>query len=47
VLSHRSDVKLVLIYSWNEYHERTEIEPAGATGAYLLNLTSRYANMLG
>lgn len=47
VLSHQSDVKLVLIYSWNEYHERTEIEPAGATDAYLLNLTTRYASVLG
>jgi len=27
VLKHRSSVRIVAIYSWNEYHERSEIEP--------------------
>ena len=27
VLKHRDSVKCVLIYSWNEYHERSQIEP--------------------
>src|SRR5207253_5756229 len=27
VLSRKSDVNLVTIYSWNEYHERSSIEP--------------------
>ena len=27
VLSHRNSIKCVLIYSWNEYHERSQIEP--------------------
>ena len=48
VLGHRSEVKLVLIYSWNEYHERTAIEPhldgnSTAPENYLLNVTSTYA----
>lgn len=51
VLSHSSEVNLVLIYSWNEYHERTEIEPhfdatALANSTYLLNLTSDYLRKL-
>lgn len=27
VLGQKNDVRLVLLYSWNEYHERTAIEP--------------------
>jgi hypothetical protein len=27
VLAHTDDVKLVMLYSWNEYHERSELEP--------------------
>jgi hypothetical protein len=51
VLAHRSDVKLVLIYSWNEYHERSEIEPnydynSIISPAYLLDLTDRYTSEL-
>jgi hypothetical protein len=52
VLAHVSQVKLVLIYSWNEYHERSEIEPHadytdGAAGAsYLLGLTAQYVSSL-
>ncbi len=47
VISHRSQVKLVLIYSWNEYHERSAIEPhydgTSAEGySYLLNVTAAY-----
>jgi hypothetical protein len=26
-IQHRSSVNLVLLYGWNEYHERTELEP--------------------
>jgi hypothetical protein len=44
-------VKLVLVYSWNEYHERSAIEPhddpTGLVPAgYLLNVTSAYAARL-
>jgi hypothetical protein len=51
VLSHMSQVKLVLVYSWNEYHERSAIEPhddpTGLVPAgYLLNVTSAYVAML-
>ncbi len=51
VLSHRNEVRLVLIYSWNEYHERTEIEPhvdgdSMIPGNSLLNVTSAYAASL-
>lgn len=51
-LSHQKTVKLVLIYSWNEYHERTEIEPhndstASVSDAYLLNMTRSYVAQLG
>ncbi|MDG6983103.1 MAG: hypothetical protein JRN28_00895 [Nitrososphaerota archaeon] len=51
VLGHSSEVKLVIIYSWNEYHERTAIEPhVDATAAvgpsYLANLTASYISEL-
>jgi hypothetical protein len=51
VLGHMPQVKLVLVYSWNEYHERSAIEPhddpTGLVPAgYLLNVTSAYAAML-
>jgi hypothetical protein len=47
VLNNTPEVKLVLVYSWNEYHERTAIEPhqdltAHVNPVYLLNLTARY-----
>jgi len=47
VLNNTPEVKLVLVYSWNEYHERTAIEPhqdltANVNSNYLLNLTARY-----
>ena len=50
-LTHRDGVKLVLIYSWNEYHERTAIEPqvdgTSTLGEdYLLNLTAGFVSML-
>ncbi len=52
VLGHVKTVSLILIYSWNEYHERTEIEPhVDATAAvgtgYLGNLTAQYVSELG
>ena len=51
VISHSSQVKLVLIYSFNEYHERSEIEPHAdftngtISSTFLLNLTARYAGI--
>ena len=52
VIDHRSQVSLVLIYSWNEYHERTAIEPhtdftANVNSTYLLDLTAQYIPELG
>ena len=46
VLGQKS-VSLVLLYSWNEYHERTAIEPhvdatASVNSTYLLDLTTHY-----
>ncbi len=52
VIAHSNQVKLVLIYSFNEYHERTEIEPHidytnNTVGpSYLLDLTAKYASEL-
>jgi hypothetical protein len=52
VITHRSQVQLVLIYSWNEYHERSEIEPhtdytnTTVGPSYLLGLTVHYASSL-
>ena len=51
VLNHSTSVKLVLIYGWNEYHERTSIEPHIDGGSkvpcdYFLNLTSIFADEL-
>lgn len=47
VLSNEHAVKLVLIYSWNEYHERTAIEPhfdatANVSVSYLSDMTASY-----
>jgi hypothetical protein len=42
VIANHQDVKLVLIYSWNEYHERTAVEPSGVEGSELLNMTATY-----
>ena len=52
VLNHKSSVNLVLVYSWNEYHERSEIEPHfdytnnTLSAFYLTNLTKSYVNQL-
>jgi hypothetical protein len=52
VLEHRSQVSLVVVYSWNEYFERSFIEPAysytdpGLSPYYLLNLTANYTHQL-
>lgn len=51
VISNKAQVSLVLIYSWNEYHERTTIEPhveatATVSATYLANLTSSYIDRL-
>ena len=45
IVSHRDEIRLVLIYSWNEYHERTAIELQSTTElspAYLLDITSSF-----
>ena len=52
VLGKAGSVSLVLIYSWNEYHERTAIEPhvdasSPLPPSYLLNQTERYVSELG
>ena len=52
VLSHEAGVKLVLVYSWNEYHERSAIEPhtdvtSPVPMTYLLNLTASFISQLG
>ncbi|PSN93883.1 hypothetical protein B9Q06_10765, partial [Candidatus Marsarchaeota G2 archaeon ECH_B_2] len=52
VLGHRSQVSLVVVYSWNEYFERRFIEPAysytdpGLNPYYPLNLTANYTRQL-
>ena len=50
VLSHKSSTKLVLIYSFNEYHERSAIEPSMDVSAgsltTLLNQTSSFVAVL-
>jgi len=44
ILRHAYDIKIVLIYSWNEYHERSMIEPhidytSSRSPYYLYNIT--------
>ena len=52
VLSHRNNVSIVVIYSWNEYLERSFIEPAISyttptqSPYYLLDLTSNFTSEL-
>jgi hypothetical protein len=49
VIQHKSQVRLVIIYSWNEYYERSAIEPhfepTGKLSA-LANYTSSYVSQL-
>ncbi len=52
IISHSSAIKIVLIYSWNEYHERSEIElhsdyTAHVGTDYLASLTASYVTELG
>ncbi|HKW03947.1 MAG TPA: hypothetical protein VJN71_01490 [Nitrososphaerales archaeon] len=52
VIANKAHVKLVLIYSWNEYHERSEIEPQYETASnlspyFLFNITEYYTRLLG
>jgi len=49
VLSHKNVVKLIVICSWNEYHERTMIEPHyDATSTIdIYQETVKYINMIG
>lgn len=51
VLGQKSGVRLVLLYSWNEYHERTAIEPhsdftATVNSTYLTTLTTQFSSEL-
>ena len=51
VLGHRSEVKLVRIFSWNEFHVRTGIEPqadsnSSLSGDYILNTSETYVRLL-
>jgi len=51
--SRKGDIDFILIYSWNEYHERSQIEPCvDSTSAYanesyfLLDMTRKYVDIL-
>ena len=51
VLEHRDEVRIIAIYSWNEYHERSQIEPyndatANVEPYYLYNITKKYTSEL-
>jgi len=51
ILSHRDGVRIVVITSWNEYHERTMIEPhydrtASTDPFYAYNITREYISRL-
>ena len=52
VLNNKDKIKLVLIYSWNEYHERSQIEPCHQSfnqsfdPYYCYNKTLNYVNQL-
>jgi hypothetical protein len=46
-LKHKEEINIVLITSWNEYHERTEIEPhydatANVDPYYIYKLTKQF-----
>jgi len=41
-----SKAKCILITSWNELHEGTEVEPTREYGFLFLNITREYSNML-
>ncbi len=49
VVKHLDSVRIVAIYSWNEYHERSEIEPhiyaTGFSGLYPYIATLVFANL--
>ncbi len=46
ILSHLDKVKIIAIYSWNEYHERSEIEPhidaTARNGLYPYEITKTF-----
>lgn len=50
ILEHKGQVRIIAIYSWNEFHERSAIEPANyreeGDPYYLYNLTSYYIGLL-
>lgn len=51
ILTHKDLVKIIVIYSWNEYHERSMIEPhsdntANVNPFYVYNLTKQYIKEL-
>lgn len=51
ILEHRNEINIVIITSWNEYHERTMIEPhydntAKVDPFYIYNITKKYIHKL-
>lgn len=51
VLANKEKVSIIAIYSWNEYHERSAIEPhfdatSDKDPMYLYNLTKHYISLL-
>ncbi|WFO74718.1 hypothetical protein J4526_06460 [Desulfurococcaceae archaeon MEX13E-LK6-19] len=54
VIEHKNEVKIIAIYSWNEYHERSMIEPhydataeiPGYTPYTIYNITKHYIQLL-
>ena len=51
ILANRDKINFITIYSWNEYHERSMIEPhidatANTSPYYLYNLTKQYIEKL-
>jgi len=51
ILKHRDNIKIIMITSWNEYHERTMIEPhydatANVDPFYIYDLTVMYIKVL-
>ncbi len=51
IMEHRDEVRIVAIYSWNEYHERSMIEPhldatAPGKGLYPYSLTAKFVGAL-
>jgi uncharacterized protein YidB (DUF937 family) len=43
-VTHRSDINFILLYSWNEYHERSAFEPHNDLNVGTFNVETRLAN---